>query len=217
MLRVRTIWKVWFITENRLWGVNSHRDYFSLTPAPQDKEQMTTGIYTTKWFLQCFIDRVSIFSHFFNCLKNMNCMNARSPDISSPRCILHSNVVINQYVTVHSFAFLLEHSTTLEVALLFFNQTDSLPPCVLHNRPLSPSPCVYGTFTYWRERRCWLPWRIQPSSYTRVSMRLITWCSLPCRATWVKPASCPGRAAVAIVVDVTAWITSHAASRLAAS
>lgn len=25
---------------------------------PQDKEQMTTGIYTTKWFLQCFIDRV---------------------------------------------------------------------------------------------------------------------------------------------------------------
>lgn len=22
---------------------------------------MTTGIYTTKWFLQCFIDRVSIW------------------------------------------------------------------------------------------------------------------------------------------------------------
>lgn len=32
---------------------------FILTP--QDKEQMTTGIYTTKWFLQCFIDRVSVF------------------------------------------------------------------------------------------------------------------------------------------------------------
>src|SRR4029434_6226628 len=25
----------------------------------QDREQMTSGIYSTKWFLQCFIDRVS--------------------------------------------------------------------------------------------------------------------------------------------------------------
>lgn len=24
----------------------------------QDKEQMSAGIYSTKWFLQCFIDRV---------------------------------------------------------------------------------------------------------------------------------------------------------------
>ncbi|KFR15815.1 USP6 N-terminal-like, partial [Opisthocomus hoazin] len=28
-----------------------------LCSSSQDKEQMTTGIYTTKWFLQCFIDR----------------------------------------------------------------------------------------------------------------------------------------------------------------
>lgn len=59
--RVRAIWKVRFITENQLWGVISQRDHFSLILAPQDKEQMTTGIYTTKWFLQCFIDRVSIW------------------------------------------------------------------------------------------------------------------------------------------------------------
>lgn len=26
---------------------------------------MTTGIYTTKWFLQCFIDRVRSFVLFF--------------------------------------------------------------------------------------------------------------------------------------------------------
>lgn len=34
---------------------------------PQDKEQMTTGIYSTKWFLQCFIDRVRIraFPRFY--------------------------------------------------------------------------------------------------------------------------------------------------------
>lgn len=32
---------------------------------PQDKEQMTTGIYTTKWFLQCFIDRVRMLWGFF--------------------------------------------------------------------------------------------------------------------------------------------------------
>lgn len=33
----------------------------SLCNSQQDKEQMTTGIYTTKWFLQCFIDRVSVW------------------------------------------------------------------------------------------------------------------------------------------------------------
>lgn len=35
---------------------------------PQDKEQMTTGIYTTKWFLQCFIDRVRMLWGFFAAL-----------------------------------------------------------------------------------------------------------------------------------------------------
>jgi len=29
---------------------------------------MTTGIYTTKWFLQCFIDRVSILCGLFAAL-----------------------------------------------------------------------------------------------------------------------------------------------------
>ncbi|NXU11624.1 US6NL protein, partial [Pardalotus punctatus] len=33
-----------------------------------DKEQMTTGIYTTKWFLQCFIDRVRMLWGFFAAL-----------------------------------------------------------------------------------------------------------------------------------------------------
>lgn len=31
----------------------------------QDREQMTAGIYSTKWFLQCFIDRVR--SRFTSC------------------------------------------------------------------------------------------------------------------------------------------------------
>ncbi len=81
------------------------------------------------------------------------------------------------------FAFKLdfEHGITSGVVLLFFfNPTGSLLLCVLHNRPLSPSPCVYGTSTYWRERRCLMPWLIQPSNCTRVSMRLIASSSVPC-------------------------------------
>uniref|UniRef100_A0A671XSF7 Si:dkeyp-19e1.3 n=1 Tax=Sparus aurata TaxID=8175 RepID=A0A671XSF7_SPAAU len=38
-----------------------------------DKEQMTTGIYTTKWFLQCFIDRIFpvyfMYSHIYAAFK----------------------------------------------------------------------------------------------------------------------------------------------------
>lgn len=43
---------------------------------------MTTGIYTTKWFLQCFIDRVSIWDiytpqskHYqiFLCISTLGC------------------------------------------------------------------------------------------------------------------------------------------------
>lgn len=51
--------------ENRVYFVED--EYICGEPlptscdSPQDKEQMTTGIYTTKWFLQCFIDRVSVW------------------------------------------------------------------------------------------------------------------------------------------------------------
>lgn len=73
---------------------------------------MTAGIYTIKWFLQCFIDRVSIFSLFSPQLyeKNMNCMDVPSPDRLVPDVWTHS---------ASSLAFPFEHRTAFEVVLSF--------------------------------------------------------------------------------------------------
>lgn len=85
----------------------------------------------------------------------LKCSSLFVPDIF---CIL----IIHQNFNVHPICVFLMH--------YFFN----LLLRVLHNRPRSPSPCVYGTSTYWRERRHWAPWLTQPWSYTRVSKKKIT-------------------------------------------
>lgn len=73
---------------------------------------MTTGIYTTKWFLQCFIDRVSAGL-------------PTEPELSPVYIWSHMKT---RSTTASPLSA--AHHASYTRACLFFNQTDSAPPCL---------------------------------------------------------------------------------------
>jgi len=63
---------------------------------------MSSGIYTTKWFLQCFIDRVSVELH-----------SSSSLDVLYP---VPDTFCIGTHSSVYSF----EHETTSRLVYIIF-------------------------------------------------------------------------------------------------